>query len=244
MPARGTLTKLTVVALATTVLSLALVACNGDSKTTSSREERAANNSDPGSHEQPEEPTTSVAAITANVARNKATPVDTAVTVDVADGTFDSVVLKTVQKAKTIAGSFNDAKTQWTADSLLEPGTSYVVTSKATNSEGLSKRSRTKFMTDDLTLDQQTYASVTPLQDETVGVGMPVIVQFDIPVKNKAAFRSTWTSRPSPQPSALELVSTTPRPTGARRPTGSPAPRCMLTSTSTASTPETASTAR
>ncbi len=39
----------------------------------------------------------------------------------------------------------------------------------------------------DLSLDQQTYASVAPLPGETVGVGMPVIVTFDVPVTNRAS---------------------------------------------------------
>ena len=41
---------------------------------------------------------------------------------------------------------------------------------------------RSTFRTDDLTLDEQTYPSVAPLDGETVGVGMPVIVTFDVPV--------------------------------------------------------------
>lgn len=201
MPARGLRSRLTVVVLATTVLALALAGCNGDSSTNSSHPpgDRAANNADPGSNEQPSEPAKSEAAITANVARNKAVAVDTAVTVDVADGTFDSVVLKAPTSAKTIDGRFNGAKTKWTASSLLEPGTSYVVASKATDSQGLSKRSRTPFTTQDLTLDQQTYASITPLQGETVGVGMPVIVQFDIPVSKRAAFQKQMTVKTSPK---------------------------------------------
>jgi lipoprotein-anchoring transpeptidase ErfK/SrfK len=200
MPARGLQTKLTVVALATTVLSLALVGCNGDTSSSSSRPgNRAANNVDPGSKEQPALPKKSVAAITANVATKKAVPVDTAVTLNVADGTFDSVVLKTQAKPKAIAGSFNAQKTRWIAGSLLEPGTSYLVVSKATDSNGLSKRSRTPFTTQDLTLDQQTYPSLTPLQGETVGVGMPVIVQFDIPVANRAEFQKHMTVKATPR---------------------------------------------
>ena len=42
-----------------------------------------------------------------------------------------------------------------------------------------------------LTLDQQTYPSIAPLEGETVGVGMPVIVQFDVPVTDKATIERT-----------------------------------------------------
>ncbi len=45
-----------------------------------------------------------------------------------------------------------------------------------------------RFTTQDLSLAQQTYASVAPLDGETVGVGMPVIVTFDVPVTDRAEF--------------------------------------------------------
>ena len=38
-----------------------------------------------------------------------------------------------------------------------------------------------------LTLDQQTYPSFAPLSGQTVGVGMPVIVKFDVPVTDRAS---------------------------------------------------------
>ena len=51
----------------------------------------------------------------------------------------------------------------------------------------------------DLTLDQQTYAAIAPLDGETVGVGMPVIVTFDLPVTDRATFEKhmTVTSQPA-----------------------------------------------
>ena len=52
-------------------------------------------------------------------------------------------------------------------------------------------RAASRFTTQDLTLDQQTYPSVAPLAGETVGVGMPVIVTFDVPVTDRARSRST-----------------------------------------------------
>jgi lipoprotein-anchoring transpeptidase ErfK/SrfK len=192
-------TRLTVVAVATTALCLALTGCNSNDadNNASGSGDRAANNNAPGDA-QPEAPKTSEAAITTNVSRGKVATVDTAVTVKVADGTFDAVTMRVVS-GKPVSGSFNADKTAWTAGSLLEPGTRYVVTSRATDANGLSKASRTPFRTEPLTLDQQTYASITPLQGETVGVGMPVIVNFDIPVKNHAAFEKKMTVTASPK---------------------------------------------
>jgi lipoprotein-anchoring transpeptidase ErfK/SrfK len=124
--------------------------------------------------------------------------VSTPVTVKVSDGTLDDVEFKMRHHKKVIDGSFNADRTEWTASDLLEPGTDYVVKAKASNAEGKVAHQRTTFATQDLTLDEQTYASLTPLENETVGVGMPVIVTFDIPVHRKAAFekRMTVTSNP------------------------------------------------
>jgi lipoprotein-anchoring transpeptidase ErfK/SrfK len=67
-----------------------------------------------------------------------------------------------------------------------------------------------RFHTEDLTLDEQTYAAVAPLQGETVGVGMPVIVTFDVPVTDKATFERHMrvTSTPE-QPGAWHWLSDT-----------------------------------
>ena len=45
---------------------------------------------------------------------------------------------------------------------------------------------RSTFRTQELSLDQQTYPSFSPVADDTVGIGMPVIVRFDVPVTNRA----------------------------------------------------------
>ena len=46
---------------------------------------------------------------------------------------------------------------------------------------------RVRFKTRALTLDEQTYASFVPVAGQTVGVGMPVIIRFDVPVTDKAS---------------------------------------------------------
>lgn len=75
----------------------------------------------------------------------------------------------------------------WTADQLLEPGTTYRVRTLADAADGTPVRTLTRFRTQALTLDEQTYASIAPLDGETVGVGMPVIVTFDVPVSDRAS---------------------------------------------------------
>lgn len=74
----------------------------------------------------------------------------------------------------------------WPADERLEPGTAYVVRARVSGPDGSQVRER-RFSTVELSLAQQTCASVAPLAGETVGVGMPVVVQFDLPVTDRAA---------------------------------------------------------
>lgn len=90
---------------------------------------------------------------------------------------------------------------RWSATDRLEPGASYTVTTTGEREDGSEVRRTLRFTTDDLTLDEQTYPSVAPLADETVGVGMPVIVTFDLPVQDRAAFEEhmTVTSEPAQQ---------------------------------------------
>lgn len=117
---------------------------------------------------------------------NKTTqvPVDTLVAVEATDGTLRKV---TISAGKThLAGKVNRAGTRWTATDRLEPGTDYTVRTVAERADGKVRRVSSTFHSQDLTLDQQTYASVVPLAGETVGVGMPVIVRFDVPVTDKA----------------------------------------------------------
>jgi lipoprotein-anchoring transpeptidase ErfK/SrfK len=111
-------------------------------------------------------------------------PVDTRLTVEADGGTLHRV--KVTSPAGPVRGKLSGDKATWVAGSLLEPGTSYAVTTVARNTEGTARTVRSRFTTVDLTLDQQTYPSVAPLNGETVGVGMPVIVSFDVAVTDRA----------------------------------------------------------
>jgi lipoprotein-anchoring transpeptidase ErfK/SrfK len=69
----------------------------------------------------------------------------------------------------------------------------------ARRSDGKQVTRTTRFRTQALTLAQQTFPSVAPLQGETVGVGMPVIVTFDVPVTDKASFEKHMTVTSTPR---------------------------------------------
>lgn len=207
MPARGTRLRLASVGVAAVAVSLVLSGCQQNGKGNNSASgpaDHVAANQGGGAHNgsaggRGSSPAQPVAVISSNVtAGSTGVAVNTPVTVHVANGTLGDVVVKAHGTKTTLPGSFNTDKTTWTAKSLLEPGTKYVVSSSADDANGAVSKARAAFSTQDLTLDQQTYASVSPLQHEVVGVGMPVIVQFDVPVTNEKAFQKHMTVTSDP----------------------------------------------
>jgi lipoprotein-anchoring transpeptidase ErfK/SrfK len=137
---------------------------------------------DPVAEETPE------VAVSDNVARRDVA-VDTKVEVNAENGTLQRVVVRGGPKGERgpVSGELSGDSAAWQADQLLEPGGTYKIKTVAVDDEGRVLRQTRKFKTDDLTLDEQTYPSIAPLEGETVGVGMPVIVTFDIPVTDRAA---------------------------------------------------------
>ncbi len=140
--------------------------------------------------------------------RGRDVAVDQRLEVVASGGTLRKVTVTSA--AGTLAGALSDDGTGWLASGRLEPGTAYAVKSVAERSDGRRVVKTSRFATDDLTLDEQTYASVAPLDGETVGVGMPVVVTFDIPVTNRAAIEKhmTVTSTPKQQGSWRWLSAT------------------------------------
>jgi lipoprotein-anchoring transpeptidase ErfK/SrfK len=129
-------------------------------------------------------PPQSAATVATNVART-GVAVDKVVKLTAAKGTFESVTVRGA--GKKLAGDLSADKTSWTSQARLEPGTRYRVNTTAVDAEGLKATERSSFTTQALSLEQQTYPSFVPLSGETVGVGMPVIVHFDVAVADKAS---------------------------------------------------------
>ena len=119
-----------------------------------------------------------------NLPRKGEVPVDTLIQLAARNGTLESVRL-TAGRSK-VAGSLARDGSVWKAGDRLEPATAYRLTGVATDAEGLERKIDRTFRTVPLTLDQQTFPSIAPLDDETVGVAMPAIVQFDVPVTDRA----------------------------------------------------------
>jgi lipoprotein-anchoring transpeptidase ErfK/SrfK len=106
------------------------------------------------------------------------------VVVRAAHGRLRSVVVRD-HKGRTVAGAIQAGGARWRSSQALAVGRAYRVLAVAVNADGKVTRTQSKFHTveprDKLT------ASVAPLQGETVGVGMPVIVYFSAPVTDRAA---------------------------------------------------------
>ena len=146
-------------------------------------------------------PTVSQATITSNLpsAQGATVPVSTFVTLRAQHGTFDRVRVRAGHDKKhRLPGQLSADKTTWTATERLEPGTAYHVQAVAEDSHGVPARDRLTFHSDDLTLDQQTFPSFEPLGGETVGVGMPVIIRFDVPVTDKKSIQRHLSVQTSP----------------------------------------------
>ena len=178
---------------------LALASCTSG---TSSAEEAAPESRGGGGDESPAEPAPEpFRATLVNPTASRAVPVDTRVAVRADEGTLDDVAVYHGKRSpKTLVrGRLSADGGTWRADELLEPATKYNVVSRGTADSGRTGTVRHSFTTEALSLDEQTYPSVTPLQGETVGVGMPVIVTFDIPVANRAAIERKLSVTSTPQ---------------------------------------------
>ena len=182
-------------------LALALAGCNADDAVPGAA----------GADEPSESPSATVPALRLSTSVHqgaKAVPVDRPVTVSARGGTIDAV--RVSSSGAPLGGQLATDGSRWSATERLEPGTSYTLRVTAEKTDGTRVNRTTRFTTQALTLDQQTYPSVAPLAGETVGVGMPVIVTFDVPVTDKASFEKhmTVTSQPA-QPGSWHWISST-----------------------------------
>jgi lipoprotein-anchoring transpeptidase ErfK/SrfK len=185
-----------VAALALT--STLLAACSGDDATAPS----AGGSTASQAAEEREAPPLRVST---NV-RKDGVPVDHELEVTARNGSLTKVSVTSGEGR--LPGELAKDGSSWTATGRLEPGQQYVVRSVGQDAEGSRETQTDKFRTDDLTLDEQTYPSVAPLGGETVGVGMPVIVTFDVPVTDKAAFEKNMTVTSAPrQPGSWHWMS-------------------------------------
>ena len=127
----------------------------------------------------------------------------------VQDGTIEDVRV-TGPKGGIIEGRLSADETRWVSRTPFQPAARYRVVTTAVDADGLEQRYEAGFKTRTLSLDEQTYPSFVPTDGQTVGVGMPVVVRFDVPVTDKASIerRIEVTSRPA-QVGAFNWISDT-----------------------------------
>ena len=163
------------------VLALAATACQSkDSPAAQARQDVSS------AAPSPSAPPKSAARIVTNVPLHGTVHVDKLVSVTAHQGTLDQVSVDFGAKHQTLPGRLSADKTSWHADARLEPGVRYRIKAVAEDAQGLKTTQVQRFRAEPLSLAQQTFPSIAPLNGETVGVGMPVIVHFDVPVKDKA----------------------------------------------------------
>lgn len=170
----------------TGLLTLSLAACQlgtGDSSPTGGQDATRAAGQETGGDSATTQKPARVRLITDVGGSRGSVPVDTTVRVRAESGELERVEVTSPEG--DLAGRLDGGV--WQAQSLLEPATTYDVTARALRSDGVARTLHSSFTTQALSLDQQTYPSIAPLQGETVGVGMPVIVTFDVPVTDHAA---------------------------------------------------------
>lgn len=123
-------------------------------------------------------------------------PVDRLVRVRAAHARLDEVAVTSAEGG--LPGGFRRNGAVWVAHERLEPGTTYDVSATGRASDGTQVSLTDRFTTQDLALSEQTYASIAPLDGETVGIGMPVVVSFDLPVTDRTTFEQHMTVTSTP----------------------------------------------
>ncbi|WP_165975365.1 L,D-transpeptidase [Actinomadura rubrisoli] len=123
---------------------------------------------------------------------------DAGVTVTAAGGTLGQVSVKL--KGTEVPGTLSADKTSWRSAWTLTPGGKYQVSATATSPKGKATTATSAFRAAKATA-LTTVSNVIPNPNETVGTGMPILVQFNKPVPEKA--------RPAVE-RAIEISSTTP----------------------------------
>jgi lipoprotein-anchoring transpeptidase ErfK/SrfK len=126
----------------------------------------------------------------------KGVEVDTVVSVKAAEGTVSKVKLWTKAKDKSgdtktvkVPGTLSQDGSSWTASSALDPGSKYRLEMEGKNaSDQAAVSSTSTFTTEKLGMDDQTFATIQPAKGSTVGIGMPVILTFDVAVKKRKEF--------------------------------------------------------
>ncbi|WP_079660131.1 L,D-transpeptidase [Streptomyces sp. 3214.6] len=104
--------------------------------------------------------------------------------VTVSKGTLTTVTMTTAE-GTAVQGTLSADKTSWKPNSQLERSTTYKVAASAKDSAGLEAHENASFTT--VSPANSFIGNFTPEDGSTVGVGMPVSINFNKEITNKAA---------------------------------------------------------
>jgi lipoprotein-anchoring transpeptidase ErfK/SrfK len=106
------------------------------------------------------------------------------VQVSVDKGTLDEVTMVATATGVEVTGTTSEDETSWAPDIQLERATEYELTVRASDTEGRKAHENTTFTT--ISPENSFIGYFTPEEDTTVGVGMPISLNFDTSITNKA----------------------------------------------------------
>ncbi|WP_107440059.1 L,D-transpeptidase [Streptomyces sp. 142MFCol3.1] len=149
-----------------------------------------------GIHPKPQASADRAAAQEASDARIKITPrqgaydvgVDDSVKVTVSKGTLTKVTMTAIATGDEVPGALSADGTSWKPNGRLEPATRYQVAAEAEDAKGRSVTSNATITT--VSPANNFIGHLSPEAGSTVGVGMPVTVNFDQAIGYKTAVES------------------------------------------------------
>ncbi len=162
---------------------LVLSACSsggGDDESPKSKESKAQEQADKAAAQD-----TSAARISVTPKNGeKNASINNAGQVSVEDGTLTSVQMTTAE-GEEVAGAISADKKSWKPEGKLKRATTYKVAVVAEDAKGLEAHENITFTT--VAAANSFIGYFTPEDGSTVGVGMPVSINFDKAIENKAA---------------------------------------------------------